>query len=64
MLNIPMSFDESYQMIKLWDILRDMDMDLTDEQTAVFERIQTGDYLVKEHCDSSQSDYKSIPDRY
>ena len=52
MLNIPMSFDESYQMIKLWDILRDMDMDLTDEQTAVFERIQTGDYLVKEHCDS------------
>ena len=51
-INVPISFDESYQMIKLWDILRDMDFDLTDEQTAVFERIQTGDYLVKNHQDS------------
>ncbi len=58
MLNIPMSFDESYQMTKLWDTLRDMDFDLNDHQTAVFERITTGE------CDSSQSDYKSIPERY
>tara|TARA_B100000927_G_scaffold289999_1_gene287780 strand:+ start:4175 stop:4339 length:165 start_codon:yes stop_codon:yes gene_type:complete len=49
MLNIPITFDQSYQMIKLWDTLRDMDFELTDEQTAVFELIQTGDYLVKEH---------------
>ena len=54
-INVPISFDESYQMIKLWDILRDMDFDLTDEQTAVFERIQTGDYLVKNHQDSLTS---------
>ena len=48
-IKVPISFDESYNMIKLWDFLRDMDVDLTDEQTAVFERIQTGDYLVKNH---------------
>ena len=53
-----MSFDESYQMTKLWDTLRDMDFDLNDHQTAVFERITTGE------CDSSQSDYKRIPERY
>ena len=51
-ISIPMSFDESYQMIKLWDILRDMDFELTDEQLAVFERIQTGEYLVKQHSDT------------
>ena len=49
MLNIPVSFDQAYEMIKLWDTLRDMDYPLTDNQTAVFENIQTGDYLVKTH---------------
>lgn len=64
MLNILISFDESYQMTKLWDTLRDMDLDLNDDQTAVFERIGMGSDLGKEQCDSSQSDYKRIPERY
>jgi len=52
MINMPISFDESYQMTRLYDTLRDMDFELTDNQVAVFERILTGEYLVKKHCDS------------
>ena len=34
------TFDEQYQLIKLYDILRDMDFELTPLQESVFEKIQ------------------------
>ena len=35
-----MNGDQIYQMVKLYDILRDMDFELSDEQIQVFENIQ------------------------
>ena len=32
--------DELYEIIKLYDILRDMDFELTETQVEVFERLQ------------------------
>ena len=36
-----LTFDEQYEFIKLYDVLRDMDFELTDLQVSVFEKIQT-----------------------
>jgi|TARA_Y100000289_G_C3921981_1_gene150959 hypothetical protein len=52
MVNVEFTFDEVYQFVKLYDILRDMDFELTPLQESVFEKIQTGDYLVKTHPSS------------
>ena len=35
-----MNGDQIYQMVKLYDILRDMDMPLTPKQMSVFEKVQ------------------------
>ena len=35
-----LTFDEQYEFIKLYDILRDMDFELTPLQESVFEKIQ------------------------
>ena len=35
-----LTFDEQYEFIKLYDILRDMDMPLTPKQMSVFEKVQ------------------------
>ena len=35
-----LTFDEQYEFIKLYDILRDMDYELTPLQESVFEKIQ------------------------
>jgi hypothetical protein len=32
MINVPITFDEAYQFIKLYDTLRDMDFELTESQ--------------------------------
>jgi putative heme iron utilization protein len=40
MVTINLSNDQLYNMVKLYDILRDMDMDLNDEQISAFENIQ------------------------
>ena len=40
MINVPITFDEAYEFIKLYDTLRDMDFELTDKQQNVFEKIQ------------------------
>ena len=40
MINVELTFDEAYQFIKLYDILRDMDMPLTPKQMSVFEKVQ------------------------
>ena len=39
-MNIDITIDERYEFIKLYDILRDMDFELTDNQVSVFEQIQ------------------------
>ena len=33
------TFDEQYELIKLYDILRDMDFELTDLQENVFNKV-------------------------
>ena len=37
---INLTNDQRYEFIKLYDVLRDMDFELTDNQVAVFEQIQ------------------------
>ena len=49
MINVPITFDEAFQFIKLYEILRDMDFPLTNKQHSVFEKIQAGDHLVRTH---------------
>ena len=39
-VTVPFNGDELYEIIKLYDILRDMDFELTDTQVEVFERLQ------------------------
>ena len=39
-MNIDITNQERYEFIKLYDILRDMDFELTDNQIAVFDKIQ------------------------
>ena len=49
MINVSITFDEKYEFIKLYDILRDMDFELTDKQQSVFEKIESatiGDQFV------------------
>ena len=42
MINVPITFDEAYQFIKLYDTLRDMDFELTPLQESLFEKIEMG----------------------
>ncbi len=44
MINLSLSYDEQYEAIKLYDILRDMDFELTEKQQAVFDKIQEAGY--------------------
>ena len=44
MINLSLSYDEKYEIIKLYDILRVMDFELTDKQSAVFDKIQEAGY--------------------
>ena len=37
--------DELYEFVKLYDILRDMDFELTEKQTNVFDKILTITHL-------------------
>ena len=36
--------DELYEFIKLYDILRDMDFELTPRQQSVFEKVLNGEF--------------------
>ena len=38
-----LTFDEQYELIKLYDILRDMDFELTDLQRSVFDKVLSGE---------------------
>ena len=39
-VTVPFNGDELYETIKLYDILRDMDFELTETQVQVFEKLQ------------------------
>ena len=41
MIEVCLTIDEHYEFIKLYDILRDMDFELTHNQQSVFEKIQS-----------------------
>ena len=38
-MQIELTFDEQYEFVKLYDLLRDMDFELTTNQTNVFDKI-------------------------
>ena len=40
MIDLELTFDEQYEFIKLYDILRDMDFELSDKQQSVFQKIE------------------------
>ena len=40
LIHVKLTYDEVYEFIKLYDILRDMDFELTDKQQSVFEKIE------------------------
>ena len=44
MIDVELTFDEQYEFIKLYDILRDMDFELTPLQESVFEKVMTGNH--------------------
>ena len=39
-ISVAFDGDELYEIIKLYDILRDMDFELTETQVGVFEKLQ------------------------
>ena len=62
-----MTHDELYEMVKLYDLLRDMDFELTDKQVDVLDRLQSmetgfGAEDVEE-CIIQGNDYKDCVDR-
>ena len=40
LINVKLTYDEQYEFVKLYDILRDMDFELSDKQQSVFEKIE------------------------
>ena len=42
MIDVELTYDEQYEFIKLYDILRDMDFELSPLQESVFEKIEMG----------------------
>ena len=38
------TFDEQYEFIKLYDLLRDMDFELTPRQQSVFEKVLNSEF--------------------
>ena len=41
MHNFQLTFDEQYEFVKLYDLLRDMDFELTPNQESVFDKVLT-----------------------
>ena len=40
LINVKLTYDERYEFIKLYDILRDMDFELSEKQQSVFKKIE------------------------
>jgi len=63
-----MTHDELYQMVKLYDLLRDMDFELTDKQVDVLDRLQEmesgfGAEDVEQCIIETNGDYSECVDR-
>ena len=62
-----MTHDELYEMVKLYDLLRDMDFELTSKQVDVLDRLQSMEtgYGAEdvEQCIIDGNDYKDCVDR-
>ncbi len=62
-----MTHDELYEMVKLYDLLRDMDFELTDKQVDVLDRLQSMETGFSaedvEQCIIDGNDYKDCVDR-
>lgn len=50
-----LTFDEQYEFIKLYDILRDMDFELTPNQTSVFEKVLDSEFTDSTFIDINQT---------
>ena len=48
MIKVPLTYDQIYEFVKLYDIIRDMDFELTKSQQNVFEKIQAGDHYKED----------------
>ena len=48
LINVRLTYDERYEFIKLYDILRDMDFELTPNQTNVFEKVLDSKFINPE----------------
>ena len=48
MHNFQLTFDEQYEFVKLYDLLRDMDFELTPNQTSVFEKVLDSKFINPE----------------
>ena len=59
MHNFQLTFDEQYELVKLYDLLRDMDFELTPNQTSVFEKV-----LDSEFTDSTFIDINNTRGKY
>ena len=49
------TFDEQYEFIKLYDLLRDMDFELTPNQTSVFEKVLDSEFTDPTFIDINQT---------
>ena len=62
-----MTHDELYEMVKLYDLLRDMDFELTSKQVDVLDRLQSMETGFGaedvEQCIIEGNDYKDCVDR-
>ena len=62
-----LTHDELYEMVKLYDLLRDMDFELTDKQVDVLDRLQSMETGFGaedvEQCIIEGNDYKDCVDR-
>ena len=58
-MSIDITNDERYEFVKLYDILRDMDFELTDKQVSVFDKIQEE---VTEVRDMTDKEYWNSPE--
>ena len=55
MHNFQLTFDEQYEFVKLYDLLRDMDFELTPNQISVFEKVLDSEFTDSTFIDINQT---------
>jgi len=51
-INVPITFNESDEFIKLYEILKDSNFTLTNKQILVFEKIQEGAEMMRSYLNN------------